>query len=99
MIPLKKRITYGYIIGFILTLVLIVVSLYQQPLERLVGRTFLEIVVCILAFIVIVLLGSRSKSGGLIEAWEEKERLKTHVYKNGRELKQDEKGNILKTQK
>ena len=39
--------------------------------------------------------------GGLIREWEEeRERLKgAHVYKNGKELKKDEKGNILKTQK
>lgn len=99
MKSLKKRIIYGYIIGFILTLVLIVVSLYQQPLERLVGKTFLEILEGILAFIVLLLVGGRM-GGGLIEAWEvERESLKTHVYKNGKELKQDEKGNIKKIQK
>jgi general stress protein CsbA len=98
MKSLKKRITYGYIIGFILTLVLIVVSLYQEPLERLVSKTFLEILVGILALIGIVLFG-RSGSG-LIDEWEKREESrKTHVYKNGKELKQDEKGNILKTQK
>ena len=98
MIPLKKRITYGYIIVFILTLVSIVVLLYQQPLERLVGKTLLEILVGILWLIGIVLAGGRF-GGGLIELWEERERLKTHVYKNGKELEKDEKGNILKTQK
>ena len=100
MKPLKKRITYGYIIGFILILVLIVVLLYQQPLERLVGKTFLEILVCIISLIVIVLFGGRS-GGGLIDAWEVKrESLKgAHVYKNGKELKKDEKGNILKSKK
>ena len=100
MKPLKKRITYGYIIGFILILVLIVVSLYQQPLERLVGKTFLEILVCIISLIVIVLFGGRS-GGGLIDAWEVKrESLKgAYVYKNGKELKKDEKGNILKSKK
>ena len=101
MKSLKKRIIYGYIIGFILTLVLIVVSLYQQPLERLVGKTFLEILEGILAFIVIMLFGGRFGRGGLIEAWEVKrESLKgAHVYKNGKELKKDEKGNILKSKK
>ena len=105
MKSLKKRITYGYIIGSILTLVSIVVLLYQQPLERLVGKTFLEILVGILAFIGIVLFGGRSFGGGygsgLIDEWEVKrEILKgAHVYKNGKELKKDEKGNILKTQK
>lgn len=98
MKSLKKRITYGYIIGFILTLVLIVVSLYQEPLERLVSKTFLEILVGILALIGIVLFGR--SGGGLIDEWEKREESrKTHVYKNGKELKQDEKGNILKTQK
>ncbi len=96
---LKNRIIRGYIIGFILTLVLIVVLFYQQPLERLVGKTFLEILVCITSLIVIVLFGGRS-GGGLIDAWEVKrESLKTHVYKNGKELKKDEKGNILKSKK
>jgi len=99
MKPLKKRIIYGYIIGFILTLVLIAVLLYQQPLERLVGKTFLEILVCILALIGILLFGGRS-GGGLIREWEVKrDSLKTHVYKNGKELEQDEKGNILKSKK
>lgn len=100
MKPLKKRITYGYIIGFTLTLLLIVVLLYRQPLERLVGKTFLEILVCIISLIVIVLLGGRF-GGGLIDAWEVKrESLKgAHVYKNGKELKKDEKGNIKKIQK
>ena len=39
--------------------------------------------------------------GGLIDAWEVKrESLKgAHVYKNGKELKKDEKGNILKSKK
>ena len=96
---LKNRIIRGYIIGSILTLVLIVVLFYRQPLERLVGKTFLEILVCIFSLIVIVLFGGRS-GGGLIDAWEVKrESLKTHVYKNGKELKTDEKGNILKSQK
>ena len=38
---------------------------------------------------------------GLIDAWEkEREYLKgAHVYKNGKELKKDEKGNIKKIQK
>ena len=101
MKPLKKRITYGYIIGFILILVLIVVSLYQQPLERLVGKTFLEILEGILAFIGLLLFGGRFWRGGLIDAWEVKrESLKgAHVYKNGKELKKDEKGNILKSKK
>ena len=98
---LKKRITYGYIIGFILILVLIVVSLYQQPLERLVGKTFLEILEGILGFIGLLLFGGRFGRGGLIDAWEVKrESLKgAHVYKNGKELKKDEKGNILKSKK
>ncbi|MBO7101389.1 MAG: hypothetical protein J6V98_05130 [Bacteroidales bacterium] len=97
---LKNRIIRGYIIGFILTLVLIVVLFYRQPLERLVGKTFLEILVCIISLIVIVLFGGRS-GGGLIDAWEVKrESLKgAHVYKNGKELKKDEKGNILKSKK
>ena len=97
---LKNRIIRGYIIGFILTLVLIVVLFYQQPLERLVGKTFLEILVCIISLIVIVLFGGRGR-GGLIDAWEVKrESLKgAHVYKNGKELKKDEKGNILKSKK
>lgn len=96
---LKNRIIRGYIIGFILTLVLIVVLFYRQPLERLVGKTFLEILVCIISLIVIVLFGGRF-GGGLIDAWEVKrESLKTHVYKNGKELKTDEKGNILKSKK
>ena len=101
MKSLKKRIIYGYIIVFILILVLIVVSLYQQPLERLVGKTFLEILEGILAFIGIVLFGGRFGRGGLIDAWEVKrESLKgAHVYKNGKELKKDEKGNILKSKK
>ena len=99
MKSLKKRITYGYIIGFILTLVLIVVQFYQQPLERLVSKTFLEILVGILALIGIVLFGGRS-GGGLIDEWEKREEsLKTHVYKNGKELKKDEKGNIKKIKK
>lgn len=98
---LKNRIIRGYIIGFILTLVLIVVLFYQQPLERLVGKTFLEILVCIISLIVIVLFGGRFGRGGLIDAWEVKrESLKgAHVYKNGKELKKDEKGNILKSKK
>ena len=101
MKSLKKRIIYGYIIGFILILVLIVVSLYQQPLERLVGKTFLEILEGILAFIGLLLFGGRFGRGGLIDAWEkEREYLKgAHVYKNGKELKKDEKGNILKSKK
>lgn len=39
--------------------------------------------------------------GGLIESWEvERESLKgAHVYKNGKELKKDEKGNIKKIKK
>lgn len=98
---LKNRIIRGYIIGFILTLVLIVVQFYQQPLERLVGKTFLEILVCIISLIVIVLFGGRLGRGGLIDAWEkEREYLKgAHIYKNGKELKKDEKGNILKSKK
>ena len=97
---LKNRIIRGYIIGFILTLVLIVVLFYRQPLERLVGKTFLEILVCIISLIVLVLFGGRM-GGGLIEAWEVKrESLKgAHVYKNGKELKKDEKGNIKKIKK
>ena len=97
---LKNRIIRGYIIGFILTLVLIVVLFYRQPLERLVGKTFLEILVCIFSLIVLVLFGGRM-GGGLIEAWEVKrESLKgAHVYKNGKELKKDEKGNIKKIKK
>ena len=97
---LKNRIIRGYIIGFTLTLVLIVVLFYQQPLERLVGKTFLEILVCIFGLIVLVLFGGRG-TGGLIDAWEVKrESLKgAHVYKNGKELKKDEKGNILKSKK
>lgn len=97
---LKNRIIRGYIIGFILTLVLIVVLFYRQPLERLVGKTFLEILVCIISLIVIVLFGGRF-GGGLIDAWEVKrESLKgAHVYKNGKELKKDEKGNIKKIKK
>ncbi|MBR4773508.1 MAG: hypothetical protein IK010_03670 [Bacteroidales bacterium] len=98
-ITLKTRIIYGYIIGFILTLILIVVLLYQQPLERLVGKTFLEILVCIISLIVLVLVGGRM-GGGLIREWEVKrDSLKTHVYKNGKELEQDEKGNIKKIKK
>ena len=97
--PLKNRIIRGYIIGFTLTLVLIVVQFYRQPLERLVGKTFLEILVCIISLIVIVLFGGRS-GGGLIDTWEVKrESLKCAVYKNGKELKKDEKGNILKSKK
>jgi len=97
---LKNRIIRGYIIGFILTLVLIVVLFYQQPLERLVGKTLLDILVGIFGLIGIVLTGGRY-GGGLIDAWEKKrEYLKgAHVYKNGKELEKDEKGNILKTQK
>ena len=98
---LKNRIIRGYIIGFTLTLLLIIVEfLYRQPLERLVGKTFLEILVCIISLIVIVLFGGRGR-GGLIDAWEVKrESLKgAHVYKNGKELKKDEKGNILKSKK
>ena len=98
---LKNRIIRGYIIGFTLTLLLIIVELlYRQPLERLVGKTFLEILVCIISLIVIVLFGGRS-GGGLIAAWEVKrESLKgAHFYKNGKELKKDEKGNIKKIQK
>lgn len=98
---LKNRIILGYIIGFTLTLLLIIVELlYRQPLERLVGKTFLEILVCIISLIVIVLFGGRM-GGGLIDAWEVKrESLKgAHVYKNGKELKKDEKGNIKKIQK
>ena len=100
MKPLKKRIIHGYIIAFILTLLLIVVLLYQQPLERLVGKTLLDILVCIFSLIVLVLFGGRM-GGGLIEAWEVKrESLKgAHVYKNGKELKKDEKGNIKKIKK
>ncbi len=100
MKSLKTRIIYGYIIGFILTLVVIVILLYQQPLERLVGKKLLEIIGCIFSFIVLVLFGGRM-GGGLIREWEEeRERLKgAHVYKNGKELKKDEKGNILKSQK
>ena len=100
MKPLKKRITYGYIIGFILILVLIVVLFYQQPLERLIDKTLLEILVCIFGLIVLVLFGGRG-TGGLIDEWEVKrESLKgAHVYKNGKELKKDEKGNILKSKK
>ncbi len=98
---LKNRIIRGYIIGFTLTLVLIVVQFYQQPLERLVGKTFLEILECIFGLIVIVLFGGRFGRGGLIDAWEvERESLKgAHVYKNGKELKKDEKGNIKKIKK
>ena len=101
MKSLKKRITHGYIIGFILTLVLIAVLLYRQPLERLVGKTLLDILECIFSLIVLVLFGGRFGRGGLIEAWEVKrESLKgAHVYKNGKELKKDEKGNILKSKK
>ncbi len=104
MKPLKKRITNGYIIGFTLTLVLIVVSLYQQPLERLIGKTLLQILECIFGLIALVLFGGRFGGrfgGGLIDAWEkEREHLKgAHVYKNGKELKKDEKGNILKSKK
>ena len=96
---LKNRIIRGYIIGFILALVLIVVLFYQQPLERLVGKTFLEILVCIISLIVLVLAGGRM-GGGLIREWEVKrDSLKTHVYKNGKELEQDEKGNIKKIKK
>lgn len=100
MKSLKKRIIHGYIIAFILTLLLIVVLLYQQPLERLVGKTLLEILVCIISLIVLVLVGGRM-GGGLIREWEVKrESLKgAHVYKNGKELKKDEKGNILKSKK
>ena len=100
MKPLKKRITYGYIIGSTLTLLLIVVLLYRQPLERLIGKTLLQILVCIISLIVLVLFGGRM-GGGLIDAWEVKrESLKgAHVYKNGKELKKDEKGNILKSKK
>ena len=98
---LKNRIIRGYIIGIILALVLIVVLFYQQPLERLVGKTLLQILVGILALIGIVLFGGRLGRGGLIDAWEkEREYLKgAHVYKNGKELKKDEKGNILKSKK
>lgn len=99
---LKKRIIRGYIIGFILTLVLIVVLLYQQPLERLVGKTFLEILVGIISLIVIALFGSRfGGRGGLIDEWEKEREFHkgAHVYKNGKELKKDEKGNILKSKK
>ena len=98
---LKNRIIYGYIIGIILALVLIVVLFYQQPLERLVGKTFLEILVCIFSLVGIALFGGRFGRGGLIDAWEkEREYLKgAHVYKNGKELKKDEKGNILKSKK
>jgi hypothetical protein len=48
-----------------------------------------------------VLFGGRFGRGGLIDAWEkEREYLKgAHVYKNGKELKKDEKGNILKSKK
>lgn len=101
MKSLKNRIIRGYIIGIILALVLIVVLFYQQPLERLVGKTFLQILVCIISLIVIVLFGGRFGRGGLIDAWEkEREYLKgAHVYKNGKELKKDEKGNILKSKK
>ena len=99
MKPLKKRIIYGYIIGFIVTIILIVVLLYQQPIERLVGKTLLEILICIFSLIALVLFGGRFGRGGLIDAWEERERLKTHVYKNGKELEQDEKGNIKKIKK
>jgi hypothetical protein len=47
-----------------------------------------------------VLFGGRS-GGGLIDAWKVKrESLKgAHVYKNGKELKKDEKGNIKKIKK
>ena len=99
---LKNRIIRGYIIGFTLTLLLIIVEfLYRQPLERLVGKTFLEILVCIFSLVGIVLFGGRLGRGGLIDAWEkEREYLKgAHVYKNGKELKKDEKGNILKSKK
>ena len=98
---LKNRIIYGYIIGIILALVLIVVLFYQQPLERLVGKKLLEILVCIFSLVGIVLFGGRLGRGGLIDAWEkEREYLKgAHVYKNGKELKKDEKGNILKSKK
>ena len=100
MKSLKKRIIYGYIIGSILTLFLIVVLFYQQTLERLVGKTLLEILVCIISLTVLVLVGGRM-GGGLIESWEvERESLKgAHVYKNGKELKKDEKGNIKKIKK
>ena len=100
MKPLKKRITYGYIIGSTLTLLLIVVLLYRQPLERLIGKTLLQILECIFGLIVLVLFGGRM-GGGLIDAWEVKrESLKgAHVYKNGKELKKDEKGNIKKIKK
>jgi hypothetical protein len=100
MKPLKKRITYGYIIGFTLTLLLIVVLLYRQPLERLVGKTLLQILECIFGLIALVLFGGRM-GVGLIDAWEkERESLKgAHVNKNGKELKKDEKGNIKKIQK
>lgn len=99
--PLKNRIIRGYIIGFTLTLLLIIVEfLYRQPLERLVGKTFLEILVCIISLIVLVLFEGRT-GGGLIDAWEkERELLKgARVYKNGKELKKDEKGNIKKIKK
>ena len=101
MKSLKKRITYGYIIGFILTLVLIAVLLYQQPLERLVGKTLLEILVCIFSLVVILLFGGRLGRGGLIYAWEKERECRkgAHVYKNGKELKKDEKGNIKKIKK
>ena len=100
MKPLKKHITYGYIIGSTLTLLLIVVLLYRQPLERLIGKTLLQILECIFGLIVLVLFGGRM-GGGLIDAWEVKrESLKgAHVYKNGKELKKDEKGNIKKIKK
>lgn len=101
MKSLKNRIIRGYIIGIILALVLIVVLFYQQPLERLVGKKLLEILVCIFSLVGIVLFGGRFGRGGLIDAWEkEREYLKgAHVYKNGKELKKDEKGNILKSKK
>ena len=97
---LKNRIIRGYIIGIILALVLIVVQFYQQPLERLIGKTLLQILECIFGLIVLVLFGGRM-GGGLIDAWEVKrESLKgAHVYKNGKELKKDEKGNIKKIKK
>ena len=101
MKPLKKRITYGYIIGFTLTLLLIVVLLYRQPLERLIGKTLLQILECIFGLIALVLFGGRLGRGGLIYAWEKERECRkgAHVYKNGKELKKDEQGNIKKIQK
>ena len=101
MKPLKKRITYGYIIGFTLTLLLIVVLLYRQPLERLIGKTLLQILECIFGLIALVLFGGRLGRGGLIYAWEKERECRkgAHVYKNGKELKKDEKGNMKKIQK